>query len=115
MAAFDAVFGGGGARERLQARPHSFLVFAVDPARRPGLLAELRNCRGQGRVLFAGIHFDRDCGRARYPVVDSTCCFETIPDVDTVYRRCDCDCPDVGYSIQCELAIQQSQALLHCR
>ena len=33
----------------------------------------------------------------------------------TVCGCCDCDCPDIGYSVRCELAIQQSQALLHCR
>jgi len=58
MAAFNAVSGGGGARKSLQTRPRSFLVFAVDRTRRPRLLAQLRNCRGQGRVLFAGIYFD---------------------------------------------------------
>ena len=105
----------GGARERLQARPHSFLVFAIDPARRPDLRAELRNCRGQRRRPFAGIHFDRDCGRARCPLVDSTCCFKPFADLETVCGCCDCDCPDIGYSLRCELAIQQSQALLHCR
>jgi len=40
------------------------------------------NCRGQRRVLFAGIHFDRDSGRTRYPVADSTCCFKTFAGVE---------------------------------
>ncbi len=114
MAAFDAVSGGGGARKRLQARPHSFLVFAVDRTRRPCLLAQLRNCRGQGRVLFAGLYFDRDCSRVRHPLVDSVCCFKTFADLETVCGCCDRDCLDIGYSVRRELAIQQSQALLHC-
>ena len=114
MVAVDAVSGGGGARERLEARPHGFLVFAVDSTRRPGLLAELRNCRGQGRVLLAGIYFDRDCRRARCPLVDSTCCFKTFAEVETICGCCDYDCPDIGYSVRRELAVQQSQALLHC-
>ena len=48
---------------------------------RSGLRAQLRNCRGQGRLLFACIHFDRDCRRARYPLVDSTVLLQGV-------RRC---------------------------
>src|SRR6266513_3509481 len=112
MAALDSIFGSGGACECLQARPHTFLVFAVDPVRRPGLLAELRNCRGQGRVLFAGIHFDRDCSRARCPLADSAYCSKTFADLEIVCGCCDRDCPDIRYSVRRELAIQRSEALL---
>ena len=38
----------------------------------------------------------------------------SFADLETVCGCCDCDCPDIGYSVRCELAIQQSQALLHC-
>ena len=61
-----------GFAERFQARSHSFLVSAVDRHRRSGLLPQLRNCRGQGRVLFAGIYFDRDRSRVRHSLVDPT-------------------------------------------
>ncbi len=39
-------------RQCLQAGSHSFLVSPVDRDRRPGSRAQLRNCRGQGRLVI---------------------------------------------------------------
>ena len=39
---------------------------------------------------------------------------KSFADLETVCDCCDCDCPDIGYGVRCELAIQQPQALLHC-
>ena len=57
-------------RKCLPARSHSFLVPRVDRGCRSCVLAQLRNCRGQGRLLPAGIYCHRNRSGVRYSLVN---------------------------------------------
>ena len=57
-------------RQRFQTGPDHLLVSRAHAERRSGLRARLLNCGGQGCLLSARFHFDRDCRWVRASLVD---------------------------------------------